>query len=75
MFVITSRVKLELLQMFENDSVKSNPKFRQEAVHVLAIQTVSDLLGHSIHELHHIERRLKNIFFLIFEDYTTLDVT
>jgi len=54
-FEITSRVKLKLLQMFENDSVKSNPKFRQEAVHVLAIQTVSDLLGHSIHELHHIE--------------------
>jgi hypothetical protein len=51
--------------MFENDSVKSNPKFCQEAVHVLAIQTVSDLLGHSIHELHHIERRLETNCFNI----------
>jgi hypothetical protein len=47
--------------MLENDSVKSNAEFRQEAVHVFAVQTVSDLLGHSIHELNHIERRLKKV--------------
>jgi hypothetical protein len=55
----TSRVELELLQMLENDSVKSNAKLHQEAVHVLAIQTVSDIFSHSIHELHNVERCLK----------------